>query len=1339
LRHFLAAFALFASIAIEAQTSYLLKDINSTTLANPSSSSPSNFFRFGSRVFFSATATGGTELWATDGTAAGTAQVADIYPGGSSSPSRFVNVNGKLLFNARDSHGEELWTSDGTAAGTRLLADISLGSSSPSDRIVYHDKMLFAADDGIDGRELWITDGTPAGTRFFKDLTPGPNSSDPNSFVIFNDAIYFVAGNMLWKSDGTESGTVVLKADVLPSRLSVAGSQLFFTGYTANTGYAPWVTDGTAAGTRMIAPLAPIAKSPLIYIMNSFGDRALFVATDADNGFELWITDGTAAGTHIVREINAGSAPSVEPNPIAIAGGTAYFTAFNQAMGTELWKTDGTEAGTVLVKDIVPGGGSSSPRGLVAIGNNVFFVANIDGKGTLWVSDGTDSGTHQVTTGNGKPTVTAVNGIYLTNIDGTVYFAGANSLNGAEPWKSDGTNAGTTMIANLARDFTPSSNPRNFVAAGDWVYFDAWDGNEAGARSTWRSDGTPEGTLKVADCPLSGGVASGRSLFFTNTLDGSALWKSDGTPETTGPAKEFASRFPSSPNILFVNGDTLFVSAGELCTTTAAANAPVVRLGLYSAHSFVNIAGRTMFFAQASSIGEWSLWITDGTLAGTQLVGPSLGDGYLADEMVVMGGQVFLSTIGVAKLRKSDGTFDGTTVIKESGAGSLTAAGRKLFFLSNGQLWVTDGTPAGTRALPATAEGKLAAVGGRVVFASRDDANGEELWVSDGTDSGTHLLSDIYPGPNDSQPWQFIAVDGLVYFAAFDKDRGQELFTTDGTPEGTKLAVDIEPGFLSSDPESLVRAGERLFFSANTQATGYEPWALQFPSTPRLSIGDTRVTEGNGTVARFTVTLSAPSSKSVTVAYATSDGTALAGSDYDALSGTLTFAAGETTKSIDVPVRADTVAENNETFFVTLSNPAGATLAKPSAFAIIDDDDQLADIALSLDFSQFKDSGVIVNATNNGPRSVLTMNVQSTATEAFLAPPCNNGCPLTPGILPGATAKVFSYVQNVNLEYISVTATTSPRDPDLSNNSIGWITNGSIALDALYLNPGSQANVWFRTSQTLSSVSVESSNPGVISVPATVAVTDISKPVSFPVHANAVGSATIRIFSAPGTLLPFTVPLTVDVVAPGTKPRWPGAFTSSAGPSNPRFDQRESVVIGSTSAAPFSGARATGLVTVTSDGQEVARMTLPGTAVNQTLSFYLPSLGTHAVVLNYAGDSSFLPLTNSWSINSTIGFVSITATPPDRAGTTLTMHINVTGSPVARPTGTITITEPGVVPSKQATLSAAEAGVAHADLALTNVATGQHTFVVSYSGDSHYSPSTQNIRITDGRRHSVGH
>jgi hypothetical protein len=113
------------------------------------------------------------------------------------------------------------------------------------------------------------------------------------------------------------------------------------------------------------------------------------------------------------------------------------------------------------------------------------------------------------------------------------------------------------------------------------------------------------------------------------------------------------------------------------------------------------------------------------------------------------------------------------------------------------------------------------------------------------------------------------------------------------------------------------------------------------PPLPSVSIGDATVAEGDtGTTAvTLTVTLSEASASEVTVAWATSDGSAAAGSDYTAASGTLTFAPGETSKTITVFVSGDTAVEPNEAFTVTLSSPGGAEIGDGSASVTITNDD----------------------------------------------------------------------------------------------------------------------------------------------------------------------------------------------------------------------------------------------------------------------------------------------------------------------------------------------------------------------------------------------------------------
>ena len=111
---------------------------------------------------------------------------------------------------------------------------------------------------------------------------------------------------------------------------------------------------------------------------------------------------------------------------------------------------------------------------------------------------------------------------------------------------------------------------------------------------------------------------------------------------------------------------------------------------------------------------------------------------------------------------------------------------------------------------------------------------------------------------------------------------------------------------------------------------------------PTLTIADASGAEGNSGVSTLalTVTLSNANAEPVTVAVATSDGTAQAGSDYQAQAGTLTFAPGVTTQSVALVITGDTINEANETVLVTLSTPTQATLARAQAVATVVNDDR---------------------------------------------------------------------------------------------------------------------------------------------------------------------------------------------------------------------------------------------------------------------------------------------------------------------------------------------------------------------------------------------------------------
>lgn len=136
-------------------------------------------------------------------------------------------------------------------------------------------------------------------------------------------------------------------------------------------------------------------------------------------------------------------------------------------------------------------------------------------------------------------------------------------------------------------------------------------------------------------------------------------------------------------------------------------------------------------------------------------------------------------------------------------------------------------------------------------------------------------------------------------------------------------------GFQASGGNPVLPAA----FTVNGTATGGT--APPPPPLPALSVSSPSVNEGasGSHDAVFTVSLSAASSQPVTVAYATADGTAHAGTDYTAESGTLTFAPGTTAQQVSVPTQPG--APGSETFTLDLSNPSGATIAAAAGTATL--------------------------------------------------------------------------------------------------------------------------------------------------------------------------------------------------------------------------------------------------------------------------------------------------------------------------------------------------------------------------------------------------------------------
>merc|ERR1711871_1503669 len=301
----------------------------------------------------------GQELWRTDGTPANTERVADVNIGIPGSYPKFLtSFDDYLYFSAYTKNdGRELWRTKGNSEEVWLvspgstpagIADISVAvhsasqdkginpgilDSNPADLTIVGDYLVLAATSRTSGRELWMVGKTISDVHSkamtLIDIVPGAEGSSPNGFCSSggNFPVFFAAndrlnGETLWKSDGTDGGTVMVKTNVSegdprplrPRYLTWFSGKLFFQGYDKMNGEELWVSDGSTDGTVLLMDIRPgtaSSKPAYFTIMPSLldgNDYLMFVAYDGTSmfdvdspvgigGVQMWRSDGLATGT----------------------------------------------------------------------------------------------------------------------------------------------------------------------------------------------------------------------------------------------------------------------------------------------------------------------------------------------------------------------------------------------------------------------------------------------------------------------------------------------------------------------------------------------------------------------------------------------------------------------------------------------------------------------------------------------------------------------------------------------------------------------------------------------------------------------------------------------------------------------------------------------------------------------------------------------------------------------------------------------------------------------------------------------------------------------------------
>ncbi len=433
-----------------------------------------------------------------------------------------------------------------------------------------------------------------------KDIVLGVNSSSPQFLVDFNGELYFGTSmtSGLWKSDGTELGTVQAEGIVtigsdFVSELQVYNNKLYFNTFLNKAFWSKdtGIDNATIVATQLAALSAgsytsttlasdflifggadySVAGNPVnlfrsdgtmveefgVFISNSsgpipffigkVGNNLLFSAIETATGRELYSTDATTATTQRLTDIFPGSIGGLTDVTGGLGGnilnGEFYFSGFSPD-GKRIWKTDGTALGTVVVDDLTMD--YRNPSYLTQYNNSIFFFANSSSNPVdqLWkVSSGDTAPTLLTTTPFSASSACTGHSSMINN--GILYFPYEGNSAGCELWRSDGTQAGTFQLIDI-NPGSDSSHPRLLLSSNNVLYFSALKADFG--FEIWKTDGTQAGTTMLAD--LNPGIASNPTYQMVESGGIVYFMAVDGT---TG-SELFKLDFPPPSDDLFTDG-----------------------------------------------------------------------------------------------------------------------------------------------------------------------------------------------------------------------------------------------------------------------------------------------------------------------------------------------------------------------------------------------------------------------------------------------------------------------------------------------------------------------------------------------------------------------------------------------------------------------------------------------------------------------------------------------------------------------------------------------------------------------------------------------------------------
>ncbi|WP_193213517.1 ELWxxDGT repeat protein [Luteolibacter marinus] len=677
--------------------------------------------------------------------------VADLNraPGDFSAQVNWVTPTANGVVFSKDSiaHGPELWSSDGTAKGTRLLADLIPGTlgSAPELMVASGGRVFFRSHDARYAEQLRVTDGTAEGTRLVME---------------------FPAGGSLLPLLGTADG-------------------LFFTydRIGLEDYIEQWFSDGTPEGTRLLNPLDQAGTTrdfsfPAAHATD--GQWCYFLA----HPDELWRSDGTTGGTTKLLDFTAAT-EGWEPR-IDVAGERLYLTVRSlNAAPLRCW-TCNKNGGDF--RELILDSTADNPqvRGVLRAGLlDYVFSTDRTGVNSLWVTDGSSSGTHPLPLGaDHQPQTGGV------EFQGQLYFASLSETDGQGLWRTDGTAEGTVRVVDAAPG--AAGEISQLLPSGETLYFQRR--NAKGDWEQWQTKGSPRNTRRTARMHDWDSLSTGPQLafsrdrlFFTagrNTAT-NALWMARakrGVRRLTVPEKSSASAyrigrpFEEMPYGAAGGGLVSFVESPggrELWRITPEGRKRAiwkVPADFSGATIQGSLGTNAIFSVHGTDSAE--VWVTNGTARGTRLLSghQEPTEAIVPTSFVVSGGSMFYSL-----LPSSDATTEA--------------------------LMATDGTPEGTRKI-VTIDGtaprplwhQMADQAGTLYFLARSWSGSSPigLWKSDGSPQGTVLVTDDWGAPGH-RPSALTAIGNRLSITV-NLPLVQQLWKSDGTAGGTGPVQIYEPG-----------------------------------------------------------------------------------------------------------------------------------------------------------------------------------------------------------------------------------------------------------------------------------------------------------------------------------------------------------------------------------------------------------------------------------------------------------------------------------------------------------------------------------------------------------------